>query len=46
MRFIPTRAHGVLDYIVGLLLIASPWIFNFAGVVPKRGYRSSWVLEH
>jgi len=29
MRFIPTKVHGVLDYIVGLLLIAVPWILNF-----------------
>jgi hypothetical protein len=29
MRFICTKFHGVLDYISGLLLIASPWIFNF-----------------
>jgi hypothetical protein len=29
MRFISTRMHGVMDYVVGLLLIASPWIFNF-----------------
>jgi hypothetical protein len=30
MRFIPTRIHGVLDYLSGLLLIASPYIFGFA----------------
>jgi hypothetical protein len=30
MRFIPTAVHGVIDYIAGLLLIASPWIFDFA----------------
>lgn len=30
MRFIPTRVHGVLDYLVGVLLIASPWLFGFA----------------
>jgi hypothetical protein len=27
---IPRNVHGVLDYIVGLLLIASPWVFGFA----------------
>ncbi|MDX2131346.1 MAG: SPW repeat protein [Planctomycetota bacterium] len=27
---IPTRVHGVLDYIVGLALIAAPWLFGFA----------------
>lgn len=26
---IPTRIHGVLDYIVGAALIAAPWIFQF-----------------
>jgi len=30
MKIISTKAHGVLDYLVGLLLIASPWLFNFA----------------
>jgi hypothetical protein len=38
MRFIPTRVHGMLDYVVGLLLIASPWVFNFA-----RGGAETWV---
>jgi len=30
MRFIPTRFHGILDYIVGLVLIIAPWIFDFS----------------
>jgi hypothetical protein len=30
MRFIPTRLHGFLDYIVGMVLIAAPWIFQFS----------------
>ena len=30
MRFIPTKIHGYLDYMMGLLLIASPWLFDFA----------------
>ena len=32
IRFIPTSVHGVLDYIVGIELIAAPWIFGFAYV--------------
>ena len=36
MRFISTRAHGVLDYLMGLLLIASPWILGF-------GYTSNTI---
>lgn len=31
MRFIPTRFHAPLDYIVGAMLIAAPWIFQFSG---------------
>jgi len=38
MRFIPTRIHGVLDYLVGLLLIAAPWLFDFAD-----GGAETWV---
>ena len=30
MRFIPTRLHAPLDYIVGVALIAAPWIFQFS----------------
>ena len=32
MRFIPTRLHAPLDYIVGVALIAAPWIFQFSDV--------------
>jgi len=38
MRFIPTKIHGVLDYLMGLLLIASPWLFGFAD-----GSAAQWV---
>jgi hypothetical protein len=38
MRIISTKAHGVLDYLMGILLIASPWLFNFA-----RGGAETWV---
>jgi hypothetical protein len=30
MRFIPTKFHAPLDYIVGVALIAMPWIFQFS----------------
>jgi len=29
-RMIPTKVHAGMDYAVGLLLIAAPWIFGFA----------------
>jgi len=32
MRFISTKTHAVMDYIVGILLIAAPWIFRFSDV--------------
>jgi drug/metabolite transporter (DMT)-like permease len=32
MRFIPTKVHAPLDYIVGVALIAAPWIFQFSDV--------------
>ena len=38
MRFLPTRVHGYLDYIVGALLIAAPWLFDFAA-----GGAETWV---
>lgn len=38
MRMISTKVHGVLDYLVSLLLIASPWLFDFA-----RGGAEMWV---
>lgn len=30
MRVIPTRIHGVLDYLVGVILILAPWLLGFA----------------
>jgi hypothetical protein len=38
MRFIPTRVHGVIDYVWGIALIASPWLFGFA-----NGGTAHWV---
>jgi hypothetical protein len=33
---LPTRIHGVLDYLLGALLIASPWLFGFADNAAAR----------
>ena len=30
MRVLSTKTHGILDYLVGVLLIAAPWILGFA----------------
>jgi hypothetical protein len=30
MHFIPRTIHGILDYLIGALLAASPWLFGFA----------------
>jgi hypothetical protein len=38
MRFIPTRTHGVIDYLTGLLLLVAPYIFGFAD-----GGAAQWV---
>ena len=38
MRFISTKVHGILDYTVGLLLIATPWLLGFA-----EGGAETWV---
>ena len=39
MRFIPTRFHGMLDYVVGIILIISPWLFDFSDVSA-----ATWVV--
>jgi hypothetical protein len=38
MRVIPTKTHGILDYVVGALLIIAPWLFDFA-----NGGAEQWV---
>ena len=36
---LPTRIHGLLDYTVGALLIALPWLLGFA-----RGGFETWIM--
>jgi hypothetical protein len=38
MRILSTKAHGILDYLMGAILIASPWLFDFA-----RNEAETWV---
>ncbi|KAA2239938.1 hypothetical protein F0L74_27530 [Chitinophaga agrisoli] len=38
MSVIGTKTHGYLDYIVGVLLIAAPWVLNF-----DRGGIETWL---
>jgi hypothetical protein len=38
MKFIGTKTHGYMDYIMGVLLIAAPWLFNF-----DREGAETWV---
>jgi hypothetical protein len=38
MKVINTRVHGILDYLVSLILIASPWVLGFS-----RGGAETWV---
>jgi hypothetical protein len=38
MKILSTKAHGILDYLVGALLIAAPWLFDFA-----RNGAETWV---
>jgi SPW repeat len=30
MRVIPTYVHGIVDYLMGIVLIAAPWLLGFA----------------
>ncbi len=31
-NLIPTRVHGVMDYVMGALIIAAPWAFGFSHI--------------
>lgn len=38
MRFLPTRVHGAIDYLWGVVLIAAPWLLG----MPEGG-AAMWV---
>ncbi|MFN3403992.1 MAG: SPW repeat protein [Cytophagaceae bacterium] len=38
MKFISTRTHGYMDYVIGALLIISPWLFGFS-----LGGAETWI---
>ena len=40
MRFISTRAHGAIDYLMGILLIILPYILGFAD-----GTSAQWIPQ-
>lgn len=35
MKFINTKTHGYLDYLMGVFLIIAPWVFNLEGSAPE-----------
>ena len=39
MRFLSTRIHGVIDYVVGIILILIPNLFGFAD-----GTAAQWIF--
>jgi hypothetical protein len=40
LRFIPTRTHGVIDYLMGALLIVAPYLLGFAD-----GTAAQWIPQ-
>ena len=38
MRFLPTRVHGMVDWLMGALLITLPWLLGL-----DRGSPEGWV---
>jgi hypothetical protein len=38
MKVITTKVHGVMDYLMGVILIAAPWLLNF-----NRDGAETWV---
>jgi hypothetical protein len=43
MKTIPTYIHGILDYIVGIVLIAAPNLFGFADIGGPAVYTARLV---
>ncbi len=37
MHIFPVRIHGMLDYIVGVLLVLAPWLFGLLTTVQRNG---------
>jgi hypothetical protein len=42
MKHINSRAHGVIDYVVGAALILAPYLFGFADDEPARN--AAWIV--
>lgn len=42
MKRISSRAHGILDYVVGVLLILAPFLFGFADNPAARNV--AWIV--
>ena len=43
MNIIPTKIHGVLDYVIGMALITAPWTFNFNDTATTGGNAKNLV---
>lgn len=42
MKHISSRSHGVLDYVVGALLLVAPFLFGFSEDEPARN--AAWIV--
>ena len=38
MKFISTKTHGIIDYLLGIMLMSAPWLLGF-----DRGGAETWV---
>lgn len=47
MRFLPTKIHGIIDYLTGIVLIAAHgcWVLLMMSRVQKPGFPLYWVPE-